>query len=108
MPDRIMEYSTLTMAWVFTLSVFGGVASYVRKINGGIIKRFSIVELVGELVISGFSGIMAFLICDSFGVDAKLTAAIVGISGHMGSRTIFIIEHYANKKIQSYMSKNND
>ena len=99
MPDKFIDYSTVTIIWVFILSLLGGVANYFRKVSGGVIKRFSIAELVGDLFISGFVGFITFLLCDSAGFDVKLTAAIVGISGHMGSRAIFLLERLINKKV---------
>ena len=104
MPDRFLDYSFLTIVWVAGLSIVGGVANYARKVSERIIKRFSIVEFMGELFISGFAGIITFLLCESASVDLKLTAALVGISGHMGSRAIFMLEQFINKKITTALN----
>ena len=105
MPDRLLDYSIFTICWVALLSISGGIASYVKKVSNGIIKRFSIVELIGELFISGFVGIITFLLCDSAGFDTRITAAIVGISGHMGSRAIFLLETVINKKFNRLVNE---
>ncbi|MEY2634047.1 MAG: putative rane protein [Pseudomonadota bacterium] len=85
-------YTVVTYLWVSVLSAWGGVASYVRKLRRGLVARFSFVELLGELLISGFSGLMTFFLCESGAIDPLLTAFFVGISGHMASRIVFIFE----------------
>ena len=100
MQERFIDYPTLTILWVSALSFIGGIANYANKVNQGLIKRFSIVELIGELFISGFAGFITFLLCDSAGFDSRLTAAMVGVSGHMGSRAIFLLERVVNNKFK--------
>jgi uncharacterized membrane protein (DUF4010 family) len=90
--------SFFTMAWVLTLSTWGGVAGYVRKIKQGMTRRFSITELVGEIVVSSFVGIITYFLCKSSGIDETVTAAIVGVSSHMGSRAIYFLEVVIRKK----------
>jgi hypothetical protein len=48
----------LTYAWVFGLAMLGGAASFVRRVRSGQAKYSNIVELVGELVISAFAGLV--------------------------------------------------
>jgi len=105
MPENLVNYSLLTILWVSGLSLLGGLAGYIKKVNSGLIKRFSIVELVGELFISGFVGIVTFLLCDAANLDVRVTAALVGISGHMGSRAIFLLEQFINKKFNTVFDK---
>jgi len=91
-------YSLLTYAWVFGISMWGGIASYVGKVRDGHTGRFSITELIGEVCTSAFSGVMTFYLCELAELDPLLTAAFVGIAGHMGSRAIFVIEKYLRDK----------
>ncbi len=103
-PDLFHSYKEyMPFAWMIGLSFWGGVASYVRKIKEGHI-RFSFAELVGELFISGFVGVLTFLLCQSAQFNSLLTAAMVGISGHMGSRAIFIIEKLVEAKLARVMT----
>ncbi len=91
-PDLFHNYKEyFPFAWMIGLSFWGGIAGYLRKIKEGH-NRFSVTELIGELFISGFVGVLTFLLCQSAQLNPLLTAAMVGISGHMGSRAIFIIE----------------
>lgn len=99
MPERVLDYPILTLAWVGGLSVLGGIAHYIKRVHSGATKAFSIAELVGELFISGFVGLMTFFICDSQGIDIRMTAVAVGMSGHFGSRSIYVIEQYLQHKV---------
>jgi hypothetical protein len=100
---EVLNYQSLTLTWVVALSLLGGAANYISKVSAGVIKRFSIVELIGDLCVSGFVGFVTFLLCDSAGFDARVTAALVGISGHMGSRAVFMLERTLTKKFSRFI-----
>jgi len=85
-----LTYATVTYAWVVLLSIWGGVAGYIRRFKRD--QRFSLVELIGELCISAFVGVLTFFLCEAANIPPVMSAAFVGISGHMGSRAIFLIE----------------
>jgi hypothetical protein len=93
------NYDVLTYVWVLVLSVWGGTAHTIRKIRDGHIKRFSLSEWVGDVTISGFLGVITFYLCEYGGIEQPLTAAIVGISAHQGTRGIVTLEHYIAKKL---------
>lgn len=92
-------YSLLTYAWVIALSVLGGVANFAAKIANDHTQIFRITEFLGEIVVSGFAGLITFWLCEAAGINPLVTAAMVGISGHMGSRAIFRLEKWMEKKI---------
>lgn len=99
MPEKDpTTYSLLTYAWVTVLSSWGGFISYSRKVRTGIIARYSMVEFIGEISTSAFAGVLTFYLCEASSMSPLLTAAMVGISGHMGSRTIFCFEQWIQKK----------
>lgn len=81
------------------LSLWGGWASFVRKMRDGHARAWNITELVGELVISGFTGIVTAHLCDAAGAPAPLKYALVGIAAHMGSRALFKMESVLNAKL---------
>lgn len=91
------QYPWLAYWWVLILAGWGGVVNYIRKIREGEVSRFSLTELVGELVTSGFAGLLTFLMCRAAGLDDLVTGVLVGISGHMGARGIYAIEQYAER-----------
>lgn len=102
MPERVTFFATiadlLTYAWVFGLAMLGGAASFVRRVRSGQAKYSNIIELIGELVVSAFAGLVTFFLCQSAGFDEMSTAAFIAISGHMGTRIIFMFESYLLKR----------
>lgn len=55
-------------------------------------------ELVGEVLTSAFAGILTFWLCEASDINPLVTAALVGISGHMGSRAIYHMETWAEAR----------
>lgn len=93
-------YTWLTYLWVFGISAWGGIVSYIGKVKRKITTRFSFTELVGEIVTSGFVGIITFWLCEWSDLHELVTAAFVAISGHMGARAIFAAERFAERAIK--------
>ena len=93
------SYPLITYAWVLGLSIWGGIVNYIRRLKLGKAQPFSVIELIGELSISAFSGIITFYLCEASNINQLLTAAIVGMAGHMGSRTIFLIEVFIQERV---------
>lgn len=109
MPEKNPEnYQLLTYIWVIGLSAWGGVVGFWRKMKDGRARPFNIMELVGEIFTSAFAGVMTFLLCEAAGFSSLLTAAFVGISGHMGSRAIAMMENYFSKKFDAVLPKEDD
>lgn len=88
----------LTYAWVFLLSILGGVVNFMRKLQEGHTRAFNIIEFVGELVTSAFAGVITFWLCENAQLAPLVTAALVGVSGHAGSRAIFLLEDFMKSK----------
>lgn len=86
-----------TYAWVVTISMLGGAAQFYRNVKAGRARPFNLAEFVGELLISGFAGFITYLLCKAGNVNPYITAAFVGIAGHMGSRAIFMGEQLLEK-----------
>ena len=93
-----LSYSVLTYVWVVLLAAWGGVAGYIRKVNEAGPARFSFAEIIGEIVISAFVGVLTFYLCEASNINQLISAAFVGISGHMGSRAIFALEKLMQKR----------
>ena len=89
----------LTYAWVLALSTWGGLVHYLSKIRAGRIARFNVTELIGDMFISGFTGILTFWMCEASGFNELTTAVFVGISGHMGARMIGKLETVLSRKL---------
>lgn len=100
MPEKDpTNYALITYAWVFLLSAWGGLVSFLSKVKKGEARAFNLVELIGELVTSAFAGVLTFWLCEAAGLNGLVTAALVGISGHMGSRAIYHMETLATKRL---------
>jgi hypothetical protein len=82
----------ITYAWMIGISALGGIAGYLRKLRQGLTKRFSLTEIICEIIISIFVGSVTLLLCDAQGFDKSTTGALVGLAGHLGSRAIYILE----------------
>ena len=99
MPEKDpTTYSLITYAWIVFLSAWGGAISFLRKRKSGEARPFNLVELVGELMTSGLSGLITFWLCEASAINPLVTAALIGISGHMGSRGLFALEKWAERK----------
>ncbi len=105
MPEKDpFSYTMLTYFGVIALSSWAGLVSYIRKIRAGHC-RFSVAEVIGEICISAFVGVLTFFLCESTEIAPVLTAAFIGISGHMGSRAILIIENILENLIKKGLKK---
>lgn len=91
--------SLITFVMLMVLAMWGGLANYIYRIKSGAVQMFSFIELLGEWVISGFSGVMVYLLATHYNVEPLLVAAMVGIAGHAGARTIFFIERMSARKL---------
>jgi hypothetical protein len=100
------SYSLLTYIWVIGLSAWGGVAGYIRRVKTKNHAHFSLAELVGEVFISGFVGVLTFYFCESAHINPVLSAALVGISGHMGSRSLYFMEAIVKRWISRWVGTN--
>lgn len=101
MPEKFTELSAsftewVTYLWVVGLSSLGGMVHYFHKISTTKAK-FNFIVFVGEILTSAFVGIITFFLCDAANLSWQTTAAMVGISGHMGTRAIFKLEQIRNK-----------
>ncbi|WP_241086246.1 phage holin family protein [Candidatus Vondammii sp. HM_W22] len=77
--------------------------NYISKAREERSRRFSIMELGGELVTSSFAGVITFWMCEISNIDALFSAVLIAISGHMGARAINLFEaalerRYGKKK----------
>jgi LydA holin phage, holin superfamily III len=94
----VLDYGWATYAWVVLLSTWGGVASFVNKVRTGVVRPFNVAELVGEIAVSGFVGVLTFWLCQESGFSEVLSAVCIGVSSHMGTRGLFRLEQFVSKK----------
>lgn len=93
-----LHLSLYTLTLIIGMSLLGGLASWIAKVQRGVIPGWSLMHLIGELCISAFAGLMCFFLCDTLGISLKVTIGLVGVAGHMGTRAINAFESFAAKK----------
>lgn len=87
--DPNMIYPT---GWVLLLSILAGIVSFMRKVRQGDARRFNFAELLGECLTSALVGLATFWLCKWAGANEYLTAALIAIAAHMGTRALFRFE----------------
>jgi len=85
-------------AFLLAVALLGGLVSWYAKVRSGTVRAWHISTLVGELATSAFAGLVAFWLCTAATVPPMVTAALVGVAGHMGTRAIVLLEHWAERR----------
>lgn len=78
----------------------GGGLSYKSKVDQNLV-RFSWAGFLGELVSAAFIGMVVLLIAKASGLSIEWAGALAGISGHMGVRSLFLLELLIIKKAEA-------
>ena len=102
--DRILSMfsaTSLGFVWFSLIAIWGGTASYLSRLKKSQ-APFSIMELVGEWTVSAFAGIITAFLCFEMGASFYTTAALAGISGHMGGRAIAMLENWAETQWRKF------
>lgn len=94
----VFDYSLRHYAVLLGLAMLGGFVSWWGKIVRGVIPKWSLSHLIGELATSAFAGLLAFYLCEWANFPSLLTAAFTGVSGHMGTRAIDLFENFMARK----------
>ncbi len=97
-PKDPLNYPLRQYGLMLGTAILGCLVSWAAKVRAGTVNAWNIMHLIGELCTSAFAGLMAFWICESFGSPPLVTASLVGIAGHMGTRAIAMFEAYAEKR----------
>lgn len=94
------NYSLITYIWMLLIACWGGAANYISRIKSGNEPSFRFLTLLGELCISGFSGLLTFYLCVHYQIEPLITAVFVGVSGHAGGKTVQVLENVLNRQLQ--------
>ena len=95
-----LSYTLREYGVVLGVAILGGIASWWGKVRRGEMAMFNISALIGELCMSAFAGLMAFYLCEWWGMPPLLTAAIVGMSGHAGARGLSWLESVGQRVME--------
>lgn len=101
-----LAYSLATYFWVILLGMWGGVVRFFRmRLNTNEPwwhDPRQIVSFLVEMSTSAFVAVLAFYICEAQEVPQIYTAAIVGMCGHEGGRSMDLLIKYIEKKIGGF------
>ncbi len=81
----------MAFIWFLLVAIWGGTTNYITRLRKSK-APFSIMELIGEWSVSAFAGIITAFICHALEFSFYATAALAGITGHMGGRAIGLLE----------------
>lgn len=93
-----LDYPLKQYGLMLGTALLGGLVSWWAKVRKGEAQAWHLTNLVGELSTSAFAGLIAFWLCEWASTPALLTASLVGISGHMGTRAIAAFEEFAQRR----------
>jgi len=93
-----MNYSFKQYGFILGVALLGGLVSWAAKVRAGALRAWNLMALVGELSTSAFAGLLCFWFCEWQNLDPLLTASLVGVAGHMGTRAIILAERMAERK----------
>lgn len=80
------------------VGLWGGLCHYLGGVRSGR-RRLSLFEVAGDLTYSGFAAVMTAAAAHHFELGYWPTIVLCGMSGHMGSRTIFLLERALKRRI---------
>jgi hypothetical protein len=91
------DYSLLMYAFVMSLASFG---AFVNNINRHYrCLKCAITSMIVDCITSTFIGLIVFWLCEEIGFSPLRTAVLVALSGHAGTRVIFLLQNYFLKRI---------
>lgn len=93
-------WSLATWALALGMAAIGGLVNWCAKVKKGQARAFNILELIGEVLTSGFVGVGAFMLLASLDQPIGICAAAAGVSGHMATRLLFLVEQLIEKKVK--------
>jgi NhaP-type Na+/H+ and K+/H+ antiporter len=100
-----LSYPLKQYGFVLGMALLGGFVNWYSLVRKGELSGTSITALVGELTTSALAGLLAFFVCEWLGISPLLTGAVVGITGHMGTRALALGEEALKRKVNRETDK---
>jgi hypothetical protein len=99
MPEKDpLNWTLGTWVLAVIMASGGGVINWFAHAKKRHPHRFSIIELIGEMATSGLVGIGVFMVAASYDQPTAICAAFAGVSGHMATRVLFLVERWIEKQ----------
>ena len=87
-PPKPLDIPVITYIWSFVIAVWGGLVRYLLSRQDQQWKGFRWVDLLVQVITSGFAGILALLLIKWAGINETIGAVVIAIAGHAGGETI--------------------
>lgn len=86
-----MPEKDLIQYWLPAITaLWGGTVGYLRQVQKG--RSFKLVAMIMHLAVSGFSGMMFWLMSVEYGLSGPMSAIVTGMAGYMGGEAIKLLE----------------
>jgi hypothetical protein len=95
-----LSYSLQEYGLMLGVAIFGGVVAWIRKVRAGDYPAWSLGQLVGEMALAAFAGLLTFWGGEYWGAPQLLTASLAGVAGLASSRFLGLAEAWAQKYIE--------
>lgn len=86
-----MPEKDLIQYWLPAITaLWGGTVGYLRQVQKG--RAFKWASMIMHLTVSGFSGMMFWLLSVEYGLSGPMAAIVTGMAGYMGGEAIKLLE----------------
>lgn len=102
-----LSYSLAEYGLMLGVAILGGIVAWIRKVRAGEYPAWSLGQLIGEMAISAFAGLLTFWGCEYFSFPQLLTASLAGISGLASSKFLSMAEAGAQKWLEKKIGLEN-
>jgi hypothetical protein len=92
-----LQISLAEYGLMLSVAILGGLVGWIRKVNAGELPPWSLAQLIGEMVISAFAGLLTFWGCTAVDMPLAVIAPLAGMAGLAGSKGLVLAERYAQK-----------
>ena len=96
-------WSLATWTLALGMAIIGGLVNWWTRVKSGSARALNIIELIGEIVTSGFVGLAVFMLLDAMEQPMGVCAAASGIGGHMATRLLFLAERNLERWLQRFV-----
>jgi hypothetical protein len=92
-----LQISLAEYGLMLSIAILGGLVGWIRKVKAGDLPPWSLAQLIGEMVISAFAGLLTFWAATAIGMQPMVIAPLAGMAGLAGSKGLALAERYAQK-----------
>lgn len=86
-----MPEKDLIQYWLPAITaLWGGTVGYLRQVQK--CRNFKVAAMIMHLAVSGFSGMMFWLMSVEYGLSGPMSAIVTGMAGYMGGEAIKLLE----------------